>query len=158
MTDRESIPNASTAHALSEADFLQQKISETTVAIRHTVDELKASVPGAVDVTAWTRRYPWAAVAAAAATGFVAAKIVSPGKQPVTNGAPYVLPTNVQPVAAPQPAPQSSIFAPFMSALAHAIAQGVLTSLVQSSTPPAPESTPDSETTFGDGAAGDFPS
>jgi len=80
------------APAISEADYLNREISEAQMAIGRTVKELQGSVSTATDLGLWAKRYPWAAVGAALATGLMAARVLVPAKQHVSVAPIYAYP------------------------------------------------------------------
>jgi hypothetical protein len=63
---------------LTESDFLQLEGTRAREAIDETLRRLKDDLERAADVRLWTRRYPWAALGAAAVAGFAAATAVVP--------------------------------------------------------------------------------
>jgi len=65
-------------HPLPEDQFLAQEAASAKAAMVQTVHDLKAHLRAAVDVRAYTRRHPWIAVGAAAATGFAVGAVVKP--------------------------------------------------------------------------------
>ena len=56
--------------------FLTQQAADAKTAIQHTVADIQATVKEAANIRWWTQQYPWYAVGAATALGFVAATSV----------------------------------------------------------------------------------
>jgi hypothetical protein len=63
---------------LSEADYLAREIVDAKSALSHALADLKSGVANSTDLRKWVQHYPWAALAAALATGFAAAAAVTP--------------------------------------------------------------------------------
>ena len=52
----------------------------TRAALQNAAGDLQSSLKSAADIRLWTRKFPWAAVGVAVATGFVAASVVKPAQ------------------------------------------------------------------------------
>jgi hypothetical protein len=59
-----------------ERVFLAQQAADAKTAIQHTVAEMQATAKEVTNVRWWTQHYPWYAVGAATALGFMAATAV----------------------------------------------------------------------------------
>jgi hypothetical protein len=70
-----------------EAAFLQQQAADAKVAMQRTLAEMQETAKSAADIGAWTRKYPWYAVGAAAAAGFITATTVLSPPQRQRHGA-----------------------------------------------------------------------
>lgn len=64
-----------------KADYLTQQASEASAAISAAFGALADDLKKGVDPQAWAKRYPWAAVGAAAVAGFFAASAAVPSKE-----------------------------------------------------------------------------
>jgi hypothetical protein len=53
-------------------------VAEAKAALQNAVGDLRNGLASSADLRAWVRRYPWAAVGAAAVTGFAAATAITP--------------------------------------------------------------------------------
>jgi len=134
---------------LDESAFLKQEGAEAKAAISHTIEELKASLHTAADLSLWTRQHPWAAVGVAAAAGFAVANAVTPSKHPpappwVNYSAPGYAPSAA--AAPPGASPLNSLLAPLFdmakvalqSTIASAIGGVMTKEAVEANTPPQP--------------------
>jgi ElaB/YqjD/DUF883 family membrane-anchored ribosome-binding protein len=72
-------PNALITRRYDERDeavFLQQQADDAKKAMRNTLAAMRETAKTAADIKAWTQAYPWHAVGAGAATGFLAASLL----------------------------------------------------------------------------------
>jgi hypothetical protein len=65
---------------LSEADYLAREIVDAKRALSHALVDLKSGLADSADLRRWVKRYPWAVLGAAAATGFATAAAVTPAR------------------------------------------------------------------------------
>ncbi len=70
-------PNDRDKKKLDEAEFLAREVADAKAALADTVAEIKSSAFESMDLRAWARQYPWAALGVAAVAGFAAATILS---------------------------------------------------------------------------------
>lgn len=66
---------------MSEEALLQHHAESAMKAMRELLAKIHGDMSQVADPREWAERYPWATVAAAAAAGFVAAKVVTPRKK-----------------------------------------------------------------------------
>ena len=64
-----------------EAVFLRQQAEDAKIAIHQTLTAMRETVQTAADIRALTQQYPWLAVGATAAAGFIATTIVLPSSR-----------------------------------------------------------------------------
>ena len=103
-----------------EGVFLTQQATDAKTAIQRTLADMQATVKEAADVRWWTQQYPWYAVGAAAAVGFVTATQVL---APADHRAPPAPPPQGQ--SAGRPSWMSSLFALARSTLMGALAEAM---------------------------------
>ena len=60
----------------SEEAFLADQAAAAQGALSNTLERMRADLGASADLAAWARKYPWPAVGAAAAVGFLAAVVV----------------------------------------------------------------------------------
>ncbi|HEX7448456.1 MAG TPA: hypothetical protein VF306_12965 [Pirellulales bacterium] len=65
-----------------EAEFLQWQADQAKAAFDQTFEEFKQSLRDSAKLRVWARRHPWAVTGAAAAGGFLLAKMVFSPSQP----------------------------------------------------------------------------
>jgi ElaB/YqjD/DUF883 family membrane-anchored ribosome-binding protein len=61
-----------------ETEFLDRQVVDARAAIDQTLARMRETLKQANDLKGWAREYPWATVGAAAAAGFLAAKLLAP--------------------------------------------------------------------------------
>jgi hypothetical protein len=167
-TANEASSGETSRRAVNEAAFLSQQSAAAADAIADTLAEikgdLKANLEQATDLRQWVDRYPWATLAAASATGFVAALVLTPGKgeravdkwsrmaERFTGSNGSVEKNGEENGAAhPRPAepPTASIWAPLLVPLIEmagvALQQFLTTAMSRTASPP-PEESPATET------------
>lgn len=95
---------------IREAEFLEWQADQAKAAFDQTFGEFKQSLRDSAKLRVWAQRHPWAVTGAAAAGGFLLAKMVfaSPAVEPAP--AADTTATNGQPHAAP-PEPKRHRFA-----------------------------------------------
>jgi hypothetical protein len=103
-----------------EGVFLTQQATDAKTAMQRTLADMQATVKEAADVRWWTQQYPWYAVGAAAAVGFVTASQVL---APPDHRAPPAPPPQGQ--SAGRPSWMSSLFALVRSTLMGALAEAM---------------------------------
>ena len=59
-----------------ERVFLAQQAADAKTAMQHTVTDMQATAKEVANISWWTQQYPWYAVGAATALGFIAATSV----------------------------------------------------------------------------------
>jgi len=59
-----------------ERAFLAQQAADAKTAMQHTVADMQATAKEVANISCWTQQYPWYAVGAATALGFLAATSV----------------------------------------------------------------------------------
>jgi len=59
-----------------ERVFLAQQATDAKTALQHTVADMQATAKEVANISWWTQQYPWYAVGAATALGFIAATSV----------------------------------------------------------------------------------
>jgi len=82
---------------IREAEFLQWQAEQAKAAFDETFEEFKQSLRDSAKLRVWARRHPWAVTGAAAAGGFLLAKMVfappaaktEPNSSPSGNGQPH---------------------------------------------------------------------
>ena len=72
---------------MDESHFLKEQSDDALAAMRTTLRDAKGDISRYVDPRGWARSHPWQAVAAAAASGFVAGDVLGrPPAQPRGDG------------------------------------------------------------------------
>ena len=66
------------AKASSEAELLKSEAAQAQVALRAKLSDLQTALKQSADIRAWTEKYPWWSVGAAAAAGLAAAVAITP--------------------------------------------------------------------------------
>jgi len=103
-----------------EGVFLTQQAADAKAAMQRTLVDMQATVKEAADVRWWTQQYPWYAVGAAAAIGFITAtQVLAPSDQ----GAPPAPPTQGQ--SAGRPSWRSALFELVRTTLMGAITEAL---------------------------------
>jgi ElaB/YqjD/DUF883 family membrane-anchored ribosome-binding protein len=85
-------PNIDSAHLeteMSEEALLRHHADSAMKAMRELLSKIHGDMSHVADPREWAERYPWATVAAAAAAGFVAAKVIKPRKKPEAPATPH---------------------------------------------------------------------
>jgi putative exporter of polyketide antibiotics len=65
----------------NEAVFLRQQAEDAKIALHQTLTAMQETAKTAADIRALTQQYPWLAVGATAAAGFIATTIVLPSSR-----------------------------------------------------------------------------
>ncbi len=91
-----------------ETEFLAREVADAKAALVDTVVEIKSSAIESMDLRAWARQYPWAALGVAAVTGFAAATMLSK-KPPAADNQPDSSPAP-NPAASPPPPQAAGIY------------------------------------------------
>src|SRR5690242_11023268 len=73
-------PNRLPSEQMSESELLAAEKAAAKENINATLERMRDDLAASADVAAWTRKYPWASVGAAAGIGFLAATLISSRK------------------------------------------------------------------------------
>lgn len=65
---------------MTEADYLTRQQEQAKSAIGAVIADMKSAAFSALDVKEWTRQHPWVVSGVAAAAGFAAGMLLTPGK------------------------------------------------------------------------------
>lgn len=87
---------------LPETEFLAREVADAKAALVGAMTGVRAGALESLDLRAWARQYPWAALGAAAVTGFAAATIMA--KKPTEAGCQEDAPQIASSAAPPQAA------------------------------------------------------
>lgn len=74
--NRQVRPAPASPAVATEQEFLDRELQATAGRMRSEVRHIKASIPQALDLRLWTKRYPWTSVGLAAGAGFLTARLV----------------------------------------------------------------------------------
>lgn len=76
---------------LNETEFLRQEADAARQAISATIEEMRATLKDAGDLSVWAKRYPWASMGVATAAGFLAAAAFVPKRRHSSDDEPEFL-------------------------------------------------------------------
>jgi len=65
-----------------EAVFLRQQAEDAKIAMQQTLTDMQQTVKTAADIRTLTQQYPWLALGATAAAGFLTTTLVLPSSRP----------------------------------------------------------------------------
>ncbi len=69
------------AQAMSESDFLAAQADQAMAAVKKAVGEMKEQLAQGANPVVWAKEYPWVAIGAAAAAGFLGTSLLVPSRE-----------------------------------------------------------------------------